>query len=110
METRERLQHFLESRQVASLNLGDQRTGALREVEARTVTQYLAQTIIDTRAQRDHRQIVKLPRANITDGSSRTLPTPSIITRPPGSWPRKFRVTIRSSLTRRRSIWRVLST
>jgi hypothetical protein len=35
-ETNERLQHFLESKRVASLNLGDHRTGTLREVEART--------------------------------------------------------------------------
>ena len=53
-ESRERLQHFLESKRVASLNLGDHRTGALREVEARTLTDYLARAIESTQ-QRDHR-------------------------------------------------------
>lgn len=53
-ETRGRLQHFLESKRVASLNLGDHRTGILREVEARTLTDYLTRAI-ESRQQRDHR-------------------------------------------------------
>lgn len=53
-ESRERLQHFLEGKRVASLNLGDHRTGTLREVEARTLTDYLARAI-ESRQQRDHR-------------------------------------------------------
>jgi len=40
-ETKERLEHFLESKKVASLNLGDHRTGALREVEAANVNRIL---------------------------------------------------------------------
>jgi len=59
-ETRERLEHFLESKRVASLHLGNHRTGTLREVEARTLTEYLANAILDTRQQRDHRHSVKL--------------------------------------------------
>jgi predicted nucleic acid-binding Zn-ribbon protein len=41
-EAKERLQNFLESKRVASLNLGDYRTGTLHEVEARSLTDYLA--------------------------------------------------------------------
>ena len=58
-ETGERLQHFLESKRVASLNLGDHRTGTLREVEARTVTDYLARAI-ESRQERDHRHSINL--------------------------------------------------
>ena len=42
---RNALSTFLESKKVASLNLVDHRTGALREVEARTLTEYLARAI-----------------------------------------------------------------
>jgi hypothetical protein len=56
-ETRGRLQHFLESKRVASLNLGDQRTGTIREVEARTLTDYLARAI-ESGQQRDHRHSI----------------------------------------------------
>ena len=48
-ETRERLEHFLESKKVASLHLGNHQTGTLREVEARTLTEYLAHAVMDTR-------------------------------------------------------------
>jgi hypothetical protein len=58
-ETKERLQHFLERKRVASLNLGDHRTGTLREVEARTLTDYLARAIESTQ-QRDHRHSINL--------------------------------------------------
>ena len=58
-ETKQRLEQFLESKRVASLHLGDHRTGSLREVEARTFTDYLARAI-ETAAQRDYRQNVKL--------------------------------------------------
>jgi len=58
-ETKERLQHFLESQRVASLHLGNHRTGTLREVEARTLTDHLVRAL-ETRDQRDHRQAVKL--------------------------------------------------
>lgn len=58
-EAKERLQRFLESQKVASLHLGDNRTGTLREVEARTMTEYLARAI-ESREQRDHRHTVKL--------------------------------------------------
>src|SRR5438874_9763798 len=47
-ETKERLQHFLEGKKVASLHLGDHRTGTLREVEARTLTEHLARAIEST--------------------------------------------------------------
>jgi hypothetical protein len=56
-ETKERLQHFLESKRVASLNLGEHRTGTLRDVEARTLTEYLAR-VIESREQRDHRHSI----------------------------------------------------
>lgn len=59
-ETKERLQHFLESKKVASLPLDNHRTGTLREVEARTLTEYLARAVLETSEQRDHRQTVKL--------------------------------------------------
>ena len=58
-ETRERLEHFLESKKVASLHLGNHQTGTLREVEARNLTDYLARAILDTREQREHRHSVK---------------------------------------------------
>src|ERR1051326_4525711 len=58
-ETSERLQNFLESKRVASLNLGDHRTGTLREVEARTLTDYLARAIESTQ-QREHRHSINL--------------------------------------------------
>ena len=58
-ETRQRLEQFLESKRVASLHLGNHRTGSLREVEARTLTDYLARAI-ETSAQRDHRHSVNL--------------------------------------------------
>lgn len=58
-ETRGRLQHFLESKRVASLNLGEHRTGTLREVEARTLTDYLARAI-ESRQQTDHRHSINL--------------------------------------------------
>jgi hypothetical protein len=53
------LQHFLESKRVASLNLGDHRTGTLREVEARTLTDYLARAI-ESRQERDHRHSINV--------------------------------------------------
>jgi hypothetical protein len=59
-ERRERLQHFLESKKVASLHLGEHRTGTLREVESRTLTEYLARAITESREQRDFRHTVKL--------------------------------------------------
>ncbi len=58
-EAKERLQNFLESKQVASLNLGDYRTGTLREVEARSLTDYLARAI-ETHHQRDYRHSINL--------------------------------------------------
>jgi hypothetical protein len=58
-ETKERLQHFLESKRVASLNLGDHRTGTLRGVEARTLTDYLARAI-ESPQQRDQRHSISL--------------------------------------------------
>jgi hypothetical protein len=58
-ETKERLQHFLESKKVASLNLGNHRTGTLHEVEARTLTEYLARAI-ESSEHRDYRHTVKL--------------------------------------------------
>jgi hypothetical protein len=57
-ETKERLQRFLDSARVASLNLGHHRTGTLREVEARTLTDYLARAIESSGA-RDYRRLVK---------------------------------------------------
>jgi hypothetical protein len=58
-QAKERLQHFLESKKVASLRLGNHQTGTLREVEARSLTDYLARTILESREQRDHRHSVK---------------------------------------------------
>jgi hypothetical protein len=57
-ETKARLQHFLDSARVASLNLGHHRTGTLRKVEARTLTDYLARAIESSGA-RDYRRLVK---------------------------------------------------
>ncbi len=59
-ETKEQLERFLESQRVASLHLGNHRTATLREVQARNLSEYLANAILDTREQRDHRQAVKL--------------------------------------------------
>src|SRR5262249_14235791 len=58
-QAKERLQHFLESKKVASLHLGNHQTGTLREVEARNLTDFLARTILESRDQRDHRHSVK---------------------------------------------------
>ena len=58
-ETKERLEHFLESKKVASLHLGNHQTGTLREVEARNLTDYLARMLLESREQRDHRYTVK---------------------------------------------------
>ena len=58
-ETRERLQHFLESKRVASLNLGEHRTGTLHDVEARMLTDHLARAL-ETRQQRDHRHSINV--------------------------------------------------
>jgi hypothetical protein len=59
-ERRERLQHYLERKKVASLHLGEHRTGTLREVEARNLTEYLARAITESREQRDFRHTVKI--------------------------------------------------
>ena len=58
-ETGERLQHCLESKRLASINIGDHRTGTLREVEARTLTDYLARAI-ESRQERDHRHSINV--------------------------------------------------
>ena len=44
---------------MASLNLGNHRTGTLREVEARTLTDHLARAI-ESIQQRDHRHSINL--------------------------------------------------
>jgi len=56
-ETRGRLEHFLESKRVAALSLGEHRTGSIREVEARTLLDYAAR-IIESGQQRDHRHSI----------------------------------------------------
>src|SRR5688572_6965083 len=56
---RERLEHFLESKKVASLHLGEHRTGTLREVEARTLTEYVARALTESQEQREYRHDVK---------------------------------------------------
>jgi len=57
---RERLEHFIESKKVASLHLGEHRTGTLREVEARTVTEYVVRALTESPGQREYRRDVKL--------------------------------------------------
>jgi hypothetical protein len=57
---RERLDHFLESKRVASLHLGEHRTGTLREVEAHTLTEYVTRELTESRERRDYRHDVKL--------------------------------------------------
>src|ERR1051326_7117787 len=57
---RERLEHFLESKRVASLHLGGHRTGTFREVEARTLTEYVTRALTESREQREYRHDVKL--------------------------------------------------
>jgi hypothetical protein len=58
-QAKQRLEQFLDSKKVASLHLGNFQTGTLREVEARSLTDYLARAILETREQRDHRHSVK---------------------------------------------------
>jgi hypothetical protein len=69
-QTKERLQHFLDSKRVASLNLGHHRTGTLREVESRTLTDYLVRAIesqghwdyrhsVESAAHETHNRLVK---------------------------------------------------
>lgn len=57
---RERLEHFLESKRVASLHLGEHRTGTLREVEVRTLREYVTRAVTESREQREYRHDVKL--------------------------------------------------
>jgi hypothetical protein len=63
-ESPERLEHFLESKRVAPLHLKNHYTGNLRYVKARTLTEYLAR-VIETPAQRDHRQTINSRPRNI---------------------------------------------
>jgi len=56
---RERLEHFRESKKVTSLHLGEHRTGTLREVEARTLTEYVARALTESQEQRQYRHDVK---------------------------------------------------
>lgn len=58
-ETKQRLDHFLESRQVTSLHFGNHHTSTLKQVEARTVTEYLARLISESQSDRTHRLAVK---------------------------------------------------
>jgi MobL relaxases len=58
-QSKQRLEHFLESKRVASLNLGEHRTGSIREVETRTLTDYLARAI-ESRQERDHRHSINV--------------------------------------------------
>lgn len=58
-ENKQGLEQFLESKRVASLHLGNHRTGTLREVEARKLTDYLARAI-ETNALRDYRHSLNL--------------------------------------------------
>jgi hypothetical protein len=46
-QSKEELEHFLDSKKVASLHLGNHQTATLREVEARNLTEYLARAILD---------------------------------------------------------------
>jgi len=59
-ERTERLDHFLESKKVTSLHVGEHRTGTLRQVEARTVTEYIVRAVTETQEQLQYRQDVKL--------------------------------------------------
>src|ERR1043165_5054967 len=56
---RERLEHFRESKKVTSLHLGEHRTGTLREVEAHTLTAYVARALTESQEQRQYRHDVK---------------------------------------------------
>lgn len=58
-ENTQRLEQFLKTKRGASLHLGNHRTGRLWEVEARTLTDYLAR-LLETTAQRDYRHTVRL--------------------------------------------------
>lgn len=58
-ENTQRLEQFVQTKRVASIHLGDYRIGTLREVEARTLTDYLAR-LIETTAQREYRHTVRL--------------------------------------------------
>ena len=59
-EREQRLDHFLESKKVASLHVGEHRTGTLREVEARSLTEYVVRAFTETQEQREFRQDVKV--------------------------------------------------
>jgi hypothetical protein len=104
-ETKERLLDFLESKKVASLHLGNHRTGTLREVEARTVTEYLARAI-ESIEQRDFRHTKSWLRVNIMAAWLANLKRRRIITKPLTSSLRKQKTESRTLQTRRRSIWR----
>jgi hypothetical protein len=55
-----RVEHFLDSKKVTSLYVGEHRTGTLREVEARTLTEYLVRAFTESQEQRKYRQDVKV--------------------------------------------------
>jgi hypothetical protein len=57
---RDRLEHFLESKNVASLHLGEHQTATLREVEARTLTEYFARVLTESQEQRQYRNDIQL--------------------------------------------------
>lgn len=58
-ETKERLQHFLKSKKVAALNIGNHQTATLLDAERHSLMEYLGRAILESREQRDHRQLVK---------------------------------------------------
>jgi hypothetical protein len=101
-ETRERLQHFVESKKVASLNVGDHRTCTLREVQARTLTEYLARAVLETSEQRDHRHAVKAAAIEHHSRLGNDFGKLRIIMRPRATWLQKPKTMRQSLLTRRR--------
>jgi hypothetical protein len=56
---RERLEHFRENKKVTSLHLGEHRTGTLREVEAHSLTEYVARALTESQEQRQYSHDVK---------------------------------------------------
>lgn len=59
-EQAQRLEKFLESKKSASLQIGEHRTGTLREVEARTLTDYVVRALTETQERRKYRNDSKL--------------------------------------------------
>ena len=105
-EARERLERFLESKRVTSLHLGHHRIATVREVQSRTLTEYLAHALLDSREHELTARPSNWRRANITVVWSVNLKKLKPTTTQPKSWPWRPANANHLSPIKKRSIWR----